>query len=824
MPSPVTDLLQAARTLLKARAFTLVCVISLGVGMGIVMAILLLLRLFGTPPGIETRGLAELVIRPSGPLLARAGTDMIGTWSYPDYLDVRDAARDLTITGWSAGEGLYTPADQTAAIALPTMYVSSNYFSTVGVALARGPGFTATDDASHAEPEAVISHRIWQVRFNGDPGIIGRTITINGTGHVIVGVTPDAFRGHIAGLDDGYYQLWLPLSRHPRLAGEESARLARDVSWVQALTRLPDGTTIAQADARVHAVMAGLATRYAATNADKDGGVEPYFPGGAPSRAQATFAQWMLLGLSGVVLLVVGLNISGMMLVRSAMRERELAVRQAMGASRWRLMRYHLTEALVLAVFGGSLASAILFGVPVIVAWAMGVWGPVLDLFTADPRLALQCLALCFVTTLVLGFLPALRFSRPGIIASLRNDHPGGGQRVGRMQRLTAAAQAGLAVPFLVMCGIQFDQARATAFADTGFTPAGLYAARLSLTALTATEDERQLFVRRVRDAVAQAPGVASAGVGDGVPLDFRGRGIRVAREGDSTFATVHSTRVEAGYLEAIGTRLLLGRAIDEEDRDGAEPVVMLSEPLARQLFPTGDPVGQRVALASPGQEPRLHTVVGVTADLVSTQMGNPRPQLFLALAQHPATTVFVVARGAPSDASMRAAFDGAVAEGLRAVASAAKPEDVFRQLITGGWLIQNSRSDLMTSSAVGGVAAGVALVLAALGVYGVIAFVVATRTREIGIRVALGASRIRVLRDVLGNALSLVVPGIGVGLLLAALWVHYAGEVWYQAGAAEPFIYALAAATSFVVAALAGVPSARRAAAVQPIVALKAE
>src|SRR5262249_509036 len=188
------------------------------------------------------------------------------------------------------------------------------------------------------------------------------------------------------------------------------------------------------------------------------------------------FARLMLLGLSGMVLLVVGLNISGMMLVRSAMRQRELAVRVAMGANRWRLVRYHFSEALVMAVFGGAFASAVLFGAPGLTARALNIVSPSFDLFNPAPCLVLPSVARCFVTSLVLGMLPAVRFSRPSIITALKNDSAGSGQRVGRLQRFTAAAQAGLAVPFLVVCGVYLDQARTTAFADVGFTPKGLYA------------------------------------------------------------------------------------------------------------------------------------------------------------------------------------------------------------------------------------------------------------------------------------------------------------------------------------------------------------
>ena len=279
MMNSLSDLLHAARTLTRARAFTAVCVVSLGLGMGVVIAILLLMRIVtATPPRINDKGLVEVVIRPSGQLRAQAGSAIIDTWSLPDYLDVRDAAGGMAVSGWSRGEGLYQPEDKGPAISVQTMYVSSNYFSTIGVTLPRGPGFTKVDDASRAEPEAVIGHRVWQVRFNGDPNIIGRRVTINQTDYVVVGVTPDDFRGHTSGLNDGYYQLWLPLSRHPRLIAAPSVRLARDASWLRIVARLPGGTTVAQADAMVQSAVAAIATRYPSSTQDKAGGVEPYFP------------------------------------------------------------------------------------------------------------------------------------------------------------------------------------------------------------------------------------------------------------------------------------------------------------------------------------------------------------------------------------------------------------------------------------------------------------------------------------------------------------------------------------------------------------------
>ena len=823
------DLIHAARTLIKARAFTAVCAASLGLGMGVVIAIMLLTRmLIGTPAGVNDDGLVEVVIRPSGALRAQAGTAIIDAWSYPDYLDVRDAATGMALTGWSRGDALVRLPNQSVSSPVSAMYVSSNYFSTVGVALARGRGFTAVDDASVAQPEAVIGNRVWQVRFGSDPEIIGRAVTINQTEYVIVGVAPEGYRGHIGGLDNSYYGLWLPLSRHPRLIGDENVRLKRDAELVRIVARLSEGTTVAQADAMVQSAMSALAARYPSSNQDKIGGVEPYFPPGAQIRSQVAVGRMVLFGLGGMVLLVVGLNISGMMLVRSAMRERELAIRMAMGANRWRVMRYHLSEALVMALFGGSVASALLFGVPIVVAWAFDFYGPELELFKPDAWLVMQCIALCFVTSLVLGWLPALRFSRPAILSALKNDATGSGRRVGRLQRLTAALQAGIAVPFLVIGLIRVDQARVTAMADAGFKPHGLYAARINLPAIGKTEEDQQLFVRTVQDSLAQAARIYSVTVGDGLPLDFQYRDTRVARENESTFFPAHTTRIAPGYLETVGIRLLAGRTIDANDRAGAERVVLLSEPLARQLFPAGNPLGERVSFALAGNERETYTVVGVTADLVSTQMGNPRPQLFVSLAQHPATTVLAIARGESGDPSVRGAFENALGLGagsLQRRSDQPSGGDVMlRDLITGEELLENSYSDILTQGAVSGVAAGVALVLATLGVYGVIAFMVATRTREIGVRVALGASRTRVLRDVLVDALKLVVPGIAAGLAVATLVVRVLDPSWYALGAVEPLIYALAAATAFFVAALAGVPSARRAAAVEPMDAIRSE
>jgi len=245
--------------------------------------------------------------------------------------------------------------------------------------------------------------------------------------------------------------------------------------------------------------------------------------------------------------------------------------------------------------------------------------------------------------------------------------------------------------------------------------------------------------------------------------------------------------------------------------------VAVVSRPLAMQLFSNREPLGERITFAVQGTPQQVFTIVGVTADVVTSQMGTPRPQMFVSLAQHPRSDVIVIARGASDDAAMTSAFQNAV--------TAFDPDFVLTSLVTGDGLVRRSRLDLLLASSLSGVAAGVALMLAALGVYGVVGFMVATRTREIGLRVALGASRRRVLGEVLADALKLVVPGVACGLVLALLWMRvFSDPSWYPLGGVEPLVYALAAATAFFVALLAGIPSALRAAAVQPIDAMRAE
>ena len=510
------DLLYAGRSLAKARAFTVVCVVSLGIGMVPVIAVPYVSRITRTPPpGITTDGLVEVVTTPRGP---RSAAD---AWSYPDFLDLRAAATGMSLSGWVGGPAkitLQTPAGvETKSVA--SMFVSANYFRTTGVALARGPGFNeAMDDPSNTEAAVIPGYRFWQTDLGADPDIVGKTLTLDGVPHVVVGIAPERFDGHL--FLHGK-ELFVPLEQHPRLRDmnpENAVRSDRNNEWIYIIGRLSPGVGIAQASAAVSGVTSRLATQYPATNEFKAGIAAPYHPSGYLHRSQFLVIQAVALTLTGTVLMVVCLNISGMMQVRSAMRERELSIRQAIGASRGRLVQHLLSEAIVLAGLGSALASLVLFNIPKLLSWSAGQPLPdqLRDALKPDLSLLAICAGLCLFTSLVFGLLPASRFSRPVIISSLKDDAGVGGFRTGRVHRLTAALQIAVALPLIVMSGMSLERFRATATADLGFDDHLLYAAPLKLETPGGLAGSTAGFrIRSVRDSLDKASGVASATVAD---------------------------------------------------------------------------------------------------------------------------------------------------------------------------------------------------------------------------------------------------------------------------------------------------------------------
>jgi predicted permease len=823
------DLAHALRSLARDRAFALVCVISLGIGMGAFVAITTFARAITSPArGIDTNGLVELLVLPQGPLRARAGEWALERWSWPDYETLRHADVGMAISGWAQGSSqVGTPdPDGSALPRVATLYVSANYFSTLGVSLARGSGFDpGIEDTPSAEPRVVVSHGFWATRMASDPDVIGRSVTIEGTPHVVVGITPEDFRGHFHFFNSPNSLLFVPLQRHPRLQANPQLRSDRTVDWVRIYGRLDPGVGLARANAMVSAIMSGLARQHPASNEFKAATAEPYFSTGAINRPNARGALGVFLGLAGTVLLIVCLNISGMMLVRATRRERELSIREALGAGRRRLLQYLLFEAVVLASVGGALSAFVLFGIPAVIGWWLGA--PVPDEIDLDATGMAIASGLCLLVSLLFGLLPALRFSRPSLLPLLKEDAYGGGRRTIRVHRVAAMVQIGIAIPFLVTSGVMYDRVRT---ADLGFSTDGLAAARLPAPAGPDARDTG-FFTRWVRDSLQQAGAVRSVAVAEGMPVDFNSRIFRVTRPDGIDFVSAQITRVGEGFLETIDTPLVRGRPITAEDRITTAPVAVISEPLAARLFPASEPIGQRVRVILEENREEEFTVVGVTADFATSQLTTERPQILLPLPKTLASPVYVIVRGTPGDELMlTAALENVARElGVDALPGA---QGAFRGIVTGHDLVQKSLQDVIVESTVVAVAGSIVLVLAALGIVGVVGFMVATRQREFAVRMALGATRPRVFGLMLSDVVKLVIPGIAGGLAIAAVLIRTMGDVMgtpltvgpTPLGVMEPVIYAIASVIAVSVALLAGLPSARRATTVHPMVVLRSE
>jgi hypothetical protein len=393
------------------------------------------------------------------------------------------------------------------------------------------------------------------------------------------------------------------------------------------------------------------------------------------------------------------------------------------------------------------------------------------------------------------------------------------------VQRLAVALQICIAIPFLVLSGMMIDRVRSLATADLGFQTNGLAAIRLDLDPQKEKE-QPGFFLRRVRENLEQASGTASVTAADGLPLDFSSRVKRVAAQGGGTYVRAQVTRVAEGYLDTMGIRLLRGRDITAEDRAGSQPVAVISMALADRLFPNTGPnevIGKRLMFSvedwQQGASSAEFMIVGVTADFVGSEIGEPREQLLFPLAQHPASIVFLVARTAAGEPSIRltTAFQNAVRD--------VDPDFKIDNVLTGDQIRQNSMRAFLLESARLSTPGGIVLGLAALGIYGVVGLMVATRTREMAVRIALGASRMRVLSTVLFDIVKLVMPGVAAGLLIALGIVRaFREDLGLPLSSLEHLAYAVAAAIAILVAVLAGLAPARRAATVAPILAMRSE
>ena len=823
----LSDARYAVRWLRRSPGFAAVAILSLGLGIGFTTSIFavvdaLLLRPL---PVADPERLVDVYTNGSD-------GDTYATSSYADYLDL--SAENEVFSGMAGYSPMFAAVNAGGRSRL-TMgeIVTANYFQVLGVGPALGRTFVAADDAPGAARVALIAHHVWQRDFAGDPSAVGRTIKIKGQAYQVVGVLPARFTGMVPLL---LPEVWVPV----RQADDVEPSGIQDVTpsptgttrldrrgqrWMFIRARLKDGLTPADAQANLDVLMARLRAEHPQTNKDRRAALVPtgqvrLHPAGDG------ILRWSLLGTLlavSLVLLIACANVAGMLLARASARHKEVALRLAVGASRARLVQQMVTESVILALAGAVL------GV-VLAAWAIQGLGAIplplpvplsLDL-RLDARVLAAAVAAALATGLLAGLAPARRASRPALASDLRGDAPAadiGGRRWSLRDGLVAA-QMGVTVLLLVTSGLLVRSLLASQRAELGFRSDGVAIVSFDLSMAGYDADRAARFFDEAERRVRAVPGVDGYARASRTPFSINYNRSNVAVPGvqqapDELGTPTQSAQVSPGYFAALGIPLLEGRDIGLDDRPESPRVAVINETMARKYWPGRSALGQRVHQRTLSGDPI--EIVGVVADHKLQTVGEPdQPAIHFALTQRPDPyAVLVVSTRGDATALLGA---------LRQELLALEPELLFLDNQTMAAQVDATLFPVRAGAVLVGLFSAVGLLLAAMGLYGVIAYAVARRTREIGIRLALGAEPGGVLRLVMRQGLTLAAVGWVVGVGLAIVVARALAAQLYGVTAADPMAWGGAALVLLAVATLANALPARRAARIDPAVALRME
>jgi predicted permease len=810
------DLRYGLRMLWRTPAFTAVAVASLALGIGVNTAVFSLVNAVLIRPVPVVRGQEGIV-------WLRAPS------SYPDYKDYGEQSRSFEAMAAATGTREFSLAREGGEPELLRgEFVTANYFDLLGVGASRGRVFVE-DEGRTPAPVVVLSHDLWRTRFGADSSIVGRRISLNGLGFTVVGVAPENFTGTEAGMAR---QLWVPLSMEPVLSPPPTGESAgpdslhrRDSHWLAVLARLRQGVTREQASAE----LAGVARRVAESNGQRvneetlrrvrllqmSGGMDP------GDREEAVPIVGLIMGVVALVLLIACANIAGLLVARAAVRRRETAIRQALGATRGRLVRQWLTESVLLGVIGGAFGLLLaLWANDLLTSYAGGTPLASLDL-RLDYRVLAFTLAVSVATGIVFGLAPALQASRLDILTTLKTEDAlaRSGARRSRLRSAFVTAQVALSALLLVCAGLFIRSLQNAHTIDPGFRVERALTATVDLGLLRYKEPEGSNFYRELLSRVEAQPGVERASLVRFAQLGTSFAQSQVVAEGKGSEGYEGTSTgfnlVGPRYFETMGTQLVRGRDFTDADREGSPQVAVVNETLAAMLWPGEDPLGKRLSFE--GAHGPFLEVVGVARDGKYRSLGDrERPYVYSPVFQsyRPKMTLVVRTAGEPT------ALAGAVREQLRAL----DPNLPVAEVRTLGEQFDLSLLPArMAAWSLGGFGL-LALLLAAMGVYGVVSYSVAQRTREIGVRVALGAGTRDVLRLVLGEGFSVVGLGLGLGLGLAFAATRLFQSFLYGVGATDPLTFVGVPALLGAIALAAGYLPARRATKVDPAVALRHE
>ena len=794
------DFRYALRTLWKSPGFTAtaVAVLALAIGANTAMFSVLNAVLFRPLPYQAPEQLAMLWMEDPAQNLREARA---AYWNVEQW---RSQSKTFVDMAFFDGVSLtLTSADRAEKIS--GVRTTPNFFPLLGVHPLHGRIFSH-EEAEQRQRLAVISHRFWQARFGGSLEAIGATIHLDGAASRIVGILPAHFQFDA--------DVWEPHTMYPNW---EVLRSARGPGFWSVIGRLRPNVTIEQAQAEMNTI-----SRRLITSSERNPGISvvPFSLSVVGPRPR--LALWMLSGAVFLVLLIAATNLASLLLARSASRDREIAIRTALGASRARIVRQLLAESLTLAVISGLLGLLVAAaGIRFILAVNPGSLAR-LNEVSLDPYVLGCALALCLLTGILVGLAPAMTIARRDLRPSGQEGGRGiaGGVSTLRTRRVLVVTEFALAIMLLAGAGLLVRSLWSAQNVDLGFRPERVLSVSLAPPASTATA-QRADFHNRVLEQVRSLPGVESAGITS--ELFIGGGSERVITvEGDarpfSERMRYRTDEVSEGLFKSVGTRLLTGRFFSDADRPDSPPVAIINEAMARQLWPGRDPVGKRFKRGPQQAANAWFTVVGVVEDMRRQGVENdPIPQMFEPLAQNPPGRAILLVRTSSEDPLKMA---GAVQAAVRRVEKYA--------VVYGVTTLENQLGEFLTerrfqTSLLTGFSV-VALLMAAIGIYGLIQYSIATRTHEIGIRIAIGAQAGEIFRMIVGEGLKLTLTGLAIGLV-GAVWLGRAGSsLLYGVSATDPLTFLVVSVLLTGVAMTACYFPARRAMKLDPVVALRQE